>query len=111
MHRLQILVCEGPSCGLTYESERLRELLQARVAADPELRRRVHVVVYNCFGRCSEGPNMFVRPLAAGENGDVEPRDVRGRGFYPGVDEAKVVKILEQHARDGKPVEAWVDDY
>jgi (2Fe-2S) ferredoxin len=111
MRRFQILVCDGPSCGLTYESDLLRDLLRARVAADPGLKPRVFVCAYNCFGRCSEGPNMFVRPLAPGEDGDVEPRDVAGPGFYPGVGEEKVLKILEQHAGEGVPVAEWVEDY
>lgn len=111
MRRLQILVCDGPSCGITHESDLLRDLLRARVAADPGLKSRVHVIAFNCFGRCSEGPNMFVRPLAPGEDGEVEPRDVAGRGFYAGVTEEKVVKILEQHAGEGVPVAEWVEDY
>lgn len=111
MRRFQILVCDGPSCGITHESERLVTLLKAGIAADPGLKPRCHVVAYNCFGRCSEGPNVFVRPLAPGENGDVEPRDVSGRGFYPGVTEEKLPVILERHAGEGNPVEEWVEEY
>lgn len=111
MRRFQILVCEGPSCGITHESERLRALMQARLAADPELRARVHLVVYDCFGRCGEGPNMFVRPLAPGEDGAREPREVSGRGFYTGVDEAKAERILREHAGEGAPIDAWVEEY
>lgn len=109
--RFQILVCEGPSCGLTHESERLTALLQARVAEDPALEPRVHVVVYNCFGRCDEGPNMFVRPLAPGEDGDEEPREVAGKGFYPGMDESKAERMLAEHVGEGRPVPGLVEDY
>jgi (2Fe-2S) ferredoxin len=112
--RFQILVCEGPSCGVTHESEVLRDLLRAKVAADPDLKARVHVVDYNCFGRCSEGPNMFVRTLKPGERGDVEPSfdgfDGQ-RGFYPGVDAAKCDRILAEHCGAGAAVESLVDDY
>lgn len=112
--RFQILVCEGPSCGVTYDSEVLRDRLKAAVAADPDLKARVHVVDYNCFGRCSEGPNMFVRTLAPNERGDLEP-GIDGfdgqRGFYPGVDAAKCDRILAAHCVAGTPVAELVDDY
>ncbi|WAS97705.1 (2Fe-2S) ferredoxin domain-containing protein [Nannocystis punicea] len=111
MRRFQILVCDGPSCGITHESDRLVTLLKAGIAADQELKARCHVVAYNCFGRCSEGPNMFVRPLAPNEKGEVEPREVSGPGFYPGVDEEKATRILEQHAGEGTPVAEWVEEY
>jgi (2Fe-2S) ferredoxin len=112
--RFQILVCEGPSCGVTHESEVLRDLLRARVAADPGLAGRVHVVDYNCFGRCSEGPNLFVRRLAPGEDPTREPPAdgfAGERGFYPGVDAAKCARILERHCGEGEPVAELVDDY
>ncbi|MFY0541816.1 hypothetical protein [Nannocystis pusilla] len=56
MPRFQILVCDGPSCGITHESDRLVTLLKAGIAADPGLKTRCYVAAYNCFGRCSEGP-------------------------------------------------------
>ena len=112
--RLQILVCDGPSCGITHESDVLKALLVARVAADPDLAARVHVVDYMCFGRCSEGPNMFVRTLAAGERGDAEPDSTafnEQRGFYPGMDAAKCERVLAQHCGAGVPVADLLDEY
>lgn len=111
MQRFQILVCDGPSCGITHESEQLVTLLRRRIAGDEGLRARVCVVTFNCFGRCSEGPNMFVRPLAPGDKAEEEPRDVAGRGFYPGMTEEKAIAVLEQHAGAGTPVAEWVEDY
>jgi len=112
--RLQILVCDGPSCGVTHESEVLKELLVSRVNADPELQGRVHVVDYMCFGRCSEGPNMFVRKLGPQERAEAEPdATVFGaeRGFYPGMDAAKCDRVLAQHCKGGVAVADLVDDY
>ena len=111
MRRFQILVCEGPSCGITHESERLVQLLRRTIAADPALAPRVHVAVFDCFGRCGEGPNLFVRPLAPSEDGEEEPREVSGPGFYPGVTEDRARVILERHAGAGTPVAEWVEDY
>ena len=72
-HRFQILLCEGPSCGITHESECLKHHLAGKIAADADLHGRVTVIDYMCFGRCSEGPNLFVRRLAPGERADLEP--------------------------------------
>lgn len=113
-HRFQILVCEGPSCGVTYESEALKHHLEARIAADPDLKARVHVVDYMCFGRCSEGPNMFVRRLAPGERPDREPDSAAfaaERGFYPGMDVAGCDRVLARHCGLGEPVTELADDY
>jgi len=112
--RFQILVCDGPSCGVTHESEALRRQLAARVAADPDLRGRVHVVDYMCFGRCSEGPNMFVRQLGPTDPAGAEPDSTafdRERGFYPGMDPEKCERLLSEHCVTGEPIADLVDDY
>jgi len=113
-HRFQILLCDGPSCGITHESECLKHHLEGRIAADPELQGRVHVVDYMCFGRCSEGPNLFVRRLEPGERADLEPAATAfavERGFYPGMDPAKCERVLVRHCGLGEAVEELVDDY
>ena len=112
--RFQILVCDGPSCGITHESETLKHQLAARVAADPALQGRVDVVDYMCFGRCSEGPNMFVRRLEPTEPGNAEPDSTafdRERGFYPGMDAAKCERVLAEHCDAGEPIADLVEDY
>jgi (2Fe-2S) ferredoxin len=99
---------------VTHESERLHALLEREISASDDLRPRVCVVAYTCFGRCDDGPNMFVQELAAGEDPTDEP-DVAvfesGRGFYPGMDEAKIVRVLHQHCGAGTVVEDLVDSY
>ena len=112
--RFQILVCDGPSCGVTCESDLLKALLVREVAADADLKSRVHVVDYNCFGRCSEGPNLFVRELGPADDprGEPDPGDLmRQRGFYPGMDEVKCKRVLVEHCGADAPVADWVDDY
>ena len=112
--RLQILVCDGPSCGITHESDVLKAQLAALVAADPDLKNRVHVVDYMCFGRCSEGPNMFVRRLGPSEAPTADPDSTafdRERGFYPGMDLEKCQRLLAEHCVTGVPVADLVDDY
>ena len=112
--KYQVLICDGPSCGLTYESELLEEALARHLEGKPELQARVTLCRYTCFGRCEDGPNMFVHRLSEGEDPHEEPDpDVfeSERGFYPGMDEPKVLRVVEQHVTTGAPVDDLVDDY
>ncbi len=114
MTRYQIHVCDGPSCGVTHDSEKLVDHLKASIDRDPALRERVGVRCYTCYGRCDEGPNMFVETLPDGDGGDREPGyEVleAQRGFYPGMDETKVLRVLKEHCGQGQAVDDLVDDY
>jgi (2Fe-2S) ferredoxin len=114
MARYQIHVCDGPSWGVTHGSEVLVERLAAAIGGDSGLRGRVGVRCYTCYGRCDDGPNMFVQTLADGEDGDEEPAPAvleTQRGFYPGMDEAKVLRVLQEHCGQGRVVEELVDEY
>lgn len=114
MARYQIHVCDGPSCGVTHGSEALVERLQAAIADDPGLRGRVGVRCYTCYGRCDDGPNLFVQTLAEGEDGDDEPENEvleTQRGFYPGMNEAKALRVLHEHCGQDRVVEDLVDEY
>ncbi|MEX1366701.1 MAG: (2Fe-2S) ferredoxin domain-containing protein [Nannocystaceae bacterium] len=114
MARFQIHVCDGPSCGLTHDSDELIDKLEAAIEADPDLEARVGVGRYTCYGRCEDGPNLFVQALADGEDGSEEPElEVleSQRGFYPGMDEAKVLRVLREHCGKGQVVEDLVDEY
>jgi (2Fe-2S) ferredoxin len=107
-------VCDGPSCGVTHESEHLVDAIAKAIAADPNLAGRVGVCTYTCYGRCDDGPNMFVHELGEGDEPEDEPEDEvleTQRGFYPGMDEAKVLRVLAEHCGGGVVVEDLVDDY
>ncbi len=110
----QLRVCDGPSCGVTHESERLVDFAQAKIDADPALKGRVGVCIYTCFGRCEDGPNMFVHQLGDEEERHEDPDDdvlEEQRGFYPDLDEDKITRVLEGHCKSGAPVDDLVDDY
>jgi (2Fe-2S) ferredoxin len=112
--RFQILICDGPSCGVQHESDLFKERLEQELSGDAALGERATICDYTCFGRCEEGPNMFIRRLEPGDDPDEEPdTDVleSQRGFYPGYDEAKLLRIVRQHVSTGEPVESDVDDY
>lgn len=112
--RYQILVCDGPSCGLCHSSEELRDHMQARVDARDDLRARVDITQLTCFGRCDEGPNLLVRELAEGEDGSVEP-DIEALegtvGLYLENTTKRVDRILDEHVGQGRPIDDWVESY
>jgi (2Fe-2S) ferredoxin len=111
--RYQILVCDGPSCGVCHGSEALVEHIEARIAGEP-LRGRVDLAILTCFGRCDEGPNMLVRELAAGEDGTVEPpfESLAGvRGLYLGMSVERVDRMLDEHCGGDRPIDEWVETY
>jgi (2Fe-2S) ferredoxin len=110
----QLRVCDGPSCGVTHESEALIEFAEQAIGADPELKDRVGVCSYTCFGRCEDGPNLFVHELADEDERHEDPDDdvlEEQRGFYPSLDNAKVTRILTEHCKTGTPIAELVDDY
>ncbi|MEM6293166.1 MAG: (2Fe-2S) ferredoxin domain-containing protein [Myxococcota bacterium] len=110
----QLRVCDGPSCGVTHESEKLIELTQAKIDADPELKGRVGVCNYTCFGRCEDGPNGFLHELANDDERYDDPDDdvlEEQRGFYPDLSPEKIERILAEHCKGGAPVEDLVDEY
>lgn len=110
----QLRVCDGPSCGVTHESEVLIELAQQVIDADPELAGRVGVCNYTCFGRCEDGPNLFVHELDDEDERHEDPDDdvlEEQRGFYPSLDATKVRRILQEHCKTGSPIADLVDDY
>jgi (2Fe-2S) ferredoxin len=110
----QIRVCDGPSCGITHESEKLVELLEGAIQADERLRARVGVCNYTCYGRCDDGPNMFVHELACEDERHDDPDDdvlETQRGFYPGMSPEKVLRILREHCGAGEVVRDLVDEY
>jgi (2Fe-2S) ferredoxin len=112
--RFQILVCDGPSCGVCHDSEALRDHIARRLAAEPQLHDRVFVTNLTCFGRCDDGPNLMVRPLGPDSDGEQEPsiEDIEGvRGLYLRNDKKRIDRILDEHCMTGQPIEAWVETY
>ncbi len=112
--RFQILVCDGPSCGVCHGSEAFVEHIEGRVGASERLRGRVDVAILTCFGRCDEGPNMLVRELDEGEDGTGEPdfeRMLGVRGLYLGMDPGKIDRMLDEHCANGQPIDEWVETY
>jgi (2Fe-2S) ferredoxin len=97
-----------------HESERLVQLVERTIAADPSLQGRAVVRSYTCFGRCDDGPNLFVQELRPSDDVEADPDlDVleQQRGFYPGMDETKILRVLAGHCGADQVVADLVDDY
>ncbi len=112
--RFCLLVCDGPSCGVTHDSDRLLHLAQRTVAERAELRERVAVRNYTCFGRCDDGPNVFVLELPPGGDPNDDPSFESletQRGFYPGIDAAKLARVIDGHCTTGDPLADLVEPY
>jgi (2Fe-2S) ferredoxin len=112
--RFQILVCDGPSCGVCHGSEALRDHIARRLESESQFSDRVFVTNLTCFGRCDDGPNLLVRPLRPGEDGEQEPgiAEIEGvRGLYLGNDQRRVDRILDEHCTTGQLIEDWVESY
>ena len=112
--RFQILVCDGPSCAGCPGMDELRAELAQRIDASEDLKQRVGVVDFTCFGRCGEGPNLLVRPLEPKESLTEEPRFDRLdgiEGFYCEVGPSQLARVLDEHCGQGKPVKDLVESY
>lgn len=109
--RFHIYVCDGPSCGVTHDSDRLVECARAELVASGA--DNVEVISFTCFDHCDDGPNLFVRRLNPGEP-VTEPEGsvfASQRGFYQHMDEEKLLRVLRQHCTTGEPVQDLVSDY
>jgi (2Fe-2S) ferredoxin len=81
-----------PSCGARGAGEIL-SALQEGLGRHPELWGRIAITPSGCLGPCFEGPSVVVYPEAV---------------WYVGVTVADVPEIVEQHMRDGVPVDRLV---
>ena len=117
--RVHLLLCDGPSCGLVHESDRLVSNVEGMRAADPEIAAAVRVWSFTCFGLCDDGPNGYVCPAAiAPESVRTAPERPNRRGVatpWPGVqtpsgaggvqltglDESAVERVVREIAKSG----------
>jgi|SRR5688572_27471480 len=108
--KFHILICDGPSCGVTHDSDRLVDCARDEIeksGLDVEIKR------FTCFDHCEEGPNVFIRKIALGEK--LIDADsalfVFSRGFYQHMSEEKVCRVLCEHCTSGEPVEDLISEF
>jgi (2Fe-2S) ferredoxin len=109
--KFQILVCDGPSCGVTHDSDRLVDCAHAELVKNGQT--NVEIARFTCFDHCDDGPNLYVRTIMPGEK-VTEPDGAlfaSRRGFYQHMNEEKLCRVLREHCTSGEPVEELVTDY
>ncbi len=100
----QVYVCRGPYCGKQCGSATLEVELRRLVSAHGLTEVTLHTQA--CFGRCSRGPNLLVRPRRTGPAPLVAeslPLVGRGVGFYNVVQPAELERIVREHLVAGAP--------
>ena len=117
--RVHLLLCDGPSCGVVHESERLVAHVAAMRTADPAIASAVRVWSFTCFGLCDDGPNGFVCPAAiAPVTVNTAPKRPTPAGVAPawpavqipsgpgavqltGLDESEIERVVREIATNG----------
>lgn len=87
-----VLVCAGGDCKKR-GSKNVRKALKGELRASGILG-DVRVDTVDCLGLCKSGPNVVVYDGA-------EPKGT----WYLGLEEADIPEIVEQHLKEGTPVE------
>ena len=112
--RYKIMICRGPECGDRRGSQALHEVFRSALEAHGA-RERTELVWQSCFGRCSQGPNVFVREIVP------EPAGALGTGFatlpgprgvtalYNRIDAARVERVVAEHVGEGRVVREFIE--
>jgi (2Fe-2S) ferredoxin len=102
--RYKVIVCRGPECGERLGSHTIHaafvEALRAR-----GLDGRCELGWQSCFGRCRQGPNVLVRPIAPGEGRSLLaalPMGGPGAALYSGVTPLDTLRIVDEHVGAGR---------
>lgn len=87
-YQAHVLVCKGGDCKKR-GSKAVRGTLKDALRAEG-MNRDVRVDSVDCLGLCKHGPNLVVYPTGT---------------WYLGVMEDDVYEVVQQHLKNGKPVE------
>lgn len=101
----QVLVCRGPYCGSQCGSQHLHGALE-RLIRDRGFGERALLGWQSCFGRCSRGPNILVRPRPTGVLPlftESLPMVGPGTALYNRMTEPELPRLLDEHVREGRP--------
>jgi (2Fe-2S) ferredoxin len=103
----EILVCKGPECAGKGDADAIHERL-CRAVAEQRVSDQVTLGRKNCFGRCSRGPNVYVRSHRAHMHLAGRPKI---SVLYSRVAVHDVDAIVTQHLIGGRVLEHLIDDF
>jgi len=111
VRRYKVLVCRGPECGDRRESRRVYEAFRQAVEARG-LGETTELGWQSCFGRCTQGPNVLVREIQAGEPSFAfaalpGPRGVTA--LYNRLDPLKAERVVAEHLESGVIVRELIE--
>ena len=111
--RFKIVICRGPECGDRRGSSALHEVFRSALDAHAA-RERTELVWQSCFGRCTQGPNVLVREVVAGERtlgaGFATLPGPRGvTALYNRMDFTRVERVVVQHVLGGQIVREFIE--
>jgi len=92
-YRYYLTLCDGPTC-MQKASRTMRETLE-RELARLHLSDKVRILVSGCLGMCQKGPILIVNP---------------GYAMYGRLTEEAVVRIVEEHLFNNRPVLDFIID-
>jgi (2Fe-2S) ferredoxin len=102
----EILVCKGPECAGKGDADAVYQRL-CTVIAEQRMSEQVTLGRKNCFGRCSRGPNVYVRSLRAHVHLAGRPKLSI---LYNRVAVHDADAIVTQHLVGGRVLEYLIDD-
>jgi len=107
------VICRGPECGDRRGSSALHEVFRSALDAH-SARERAELVWQSCFGRCTQGPNVLVREVVAGDQplgtGFAMLPGPRGAmALYNRIDAARVERVVTQHVIGGQIVREFIE--
>jgi (2Fe-2S) ferredoxin len=112
--RFKIVICRGPECGDRRASAELHDIFRSALALH-EARESVELVWQSCFGRCTQGPNVLVREIAAeaapalGTGFATAPGPRGATALYNRMERSKVERVVVQHVVGGQIVREFVE--
>ena len=98
--KARIVVCRGPTCGDRRDSRTLFPVFE-RLVSDAGLRQDVEIGWQSCYGRCSQGPNVYVEIGVKQRSRYELATRPSGGVLYNDVTFADAKTIVEEHILQG----------
>lgn len=112
--RFKITICRGPECGERRGSAALLDAFQSALRVNG-LEPYCELAWQSCFGRCTQGPNVLVREVAAladpglGSGFATSPGPRGVTALYNRMDGSRVKRVVVDHVVGGEIVREFIE--